>query len=236
MSRKKLLQYIMGMENMGTIEKQKELSTIPFWNQPQIIALQKELETEAFRKDYEQACLAVITKLEKMNSEISTSLDRNIIDSMEWRIKTPESCIAKLYLKGKELSLNSAVNRLNDIAGVRVVCNFLDDMYILCRKMATDCNYEFIKQKDYVKNPKSSGYQSLHLILYVPLSNGKKIKTEIQFRTKAMDLWSDMEHHFIYKKEGIHEKDTEQALRKCAKSIYKLDKEMMNIRRKMEQE
>ena len=138
-------------------------------------------------------------------------------------------------MKGKELSLYGAVNRLNDIAGVRVVCNFLD-MYALYRQIAADSDYEFIKQKDYVKNPKSSGYQSLHLILYVPIVNGKKIKTEIQFRTKAMDLWSDMEHHFIYKKEGLHEKDTEQALRKCAKAIYKLDKEMMNIRRRMEQE
>ncbi|MBO5208139.1 MAG: GTP pyrophosphokinase family protein [Lachnospiraceae bacterium] len=221
---------------MGTAEKQKELADSSFWKQPEIVALQKQLKSETFRRDYEQACLSIITKLEKLNTEISESLDRNIIDSMEWRVKTSESCIYKLYLKDKELSLNGVVNRLNDIAGVRVVCNFLDDMYALYRQMATDSDYEFIKQKDYVKNPKSSGYQSLHLILYVPIANGRKIKTEIQFRTKAMDLWSDMEHHFIYKKEGLHEKDTEQALRKCAKAIYKLDKEMMNIRRRMEQE
>lgn len=225
----------MGMGNMGTTEKQNELAKNTFWEQPQIISLQKQLGDETFRAEYERACLTVINKLETVNTEISASLGRNIIDSMEWRVKTPESCISKLYLKGRDLSLDDAVNRLNDIAGVRVVCNFLDDMYALCRKMAADSDYEFIKQKDYVKNPKSSGYQSLHLILYIPITNEKKIKTEIQFRTKAMDLWSDMEHHFIYKKEGMHEKDTEQALRKCAKAIYKLDKEMMNIRRKMEE-
>lgn len=235
MNSKKFLQCIAGIENMRSAEKQRVLEGSSFWEQPDVVTLQKELKDEAFRKDYEQACLSVITKLEKLNTEISTSLDRNIIDSMEWRIKSPESCISKLYVKGREFSLEDAVNRLNDIAGVRVVCNFLDDMYALYRQMSTDSDYEFIKQKDYVKNPKSSGYQSLHLILYIPIQNGKKIKTEIQFRTKAMDLWSDMEHHFIYKKEGIHEKDTEQALRKCAKIIYKLDKDMMNIRRRMEE-
>lgn len=220
---------------MKATEKQKDLSNSTFWEMPCVSKLKKQLSDEAFRTDYELACLALISKLEVMNAELSAELSRNIIDSMEWRIKTPESCISKLYLKGRDLSFDDAVNRLNDIAGVRVVCNFLDDMYILCRKLAADSDYEFMKQKDYVKNPKSSGYQSLHLILYIPIRNGRKVKAEIQFRTKAMDLWSDMEHHFIYKKEGIHEQDIEQALRKCAKSIYKLDKEMMNIRRKMEE-
>ena len=168
MNSKKFLQCIAGIENMRSAEKQRVLEGSSFWEQPDVVTLQKELKDEAFRKDYEQACLSVITKLEKLNTEISTSLDRNIIDSMEWRIKSPESCISKLYVKGREFSLEDAVNRLNDIAGVRVVCNFLDDMYALYRQMSTDSDYEFIKQKDYVKNPKSSGYQSLHLILYIP--------------------------------------------------------------------
>ncbi|MDD6655689.1 MAG: GTP pyrophosphokinase family protein [Lachnospiraceae bacterium] len=219
---------------MGTAEKQKELVDTAFWKQSQIMVLRQELAGKDFRKDYEQACLFVISKLEELNKELSNRLDRNIIDSMEWRVKSPESCISKLYTKGRELSLDGAVNRLNDIAGVRVVCNFLDDMYVVCGRLVKDPDFEFIKQKDYIKNPKSSGYQSLHLILRVLLPDGRKVKTEIQCRTKAMDLWSDMEHHFIYKKEGIHEDDTEQALRKCAKAIFKIDKEMMNIRRKME--
>lgn len=211
------------MEIMKATEKQRDLSE-----------LKAQLSDGIFRTDYELACLAIISKLEAIDTELSAKLSRNIIDSMEWRVKTPESCISKLYRKGRDLSFDDAVNRLNDIAGVRVVCNFLDDMYLLCQKLAADSDYEFIKQKDYVKNPKNSGYQSLHLILYIPIKNGKKMKAEIQFRTKAMDLWSDMEHHFIYKKEGLHEQDAEQALRKCARAIYRLDKEMMNIRRKME--
>lgn len=223
------------MEIMKATEKQSDLSNDTLWTTPCVSELKAQLSDELFRTDYELACLAIISKLEAINADLSAKLSRNIIDSMEWRVKTPESCISKLYAKGRDLSFEDAVKHLNDIAGVRVVCNFLDDMYALCQKLAADSDYEFIKQKDYVKNPKNSGYQSLHLILYIPIKNGKKKKVEIQFRTKAMDLWSDMEHHFIYKKEGMHEQDTEQALRKCARTIYKLDKEMMNIRRKMEE-
>ncbi len=219
-----------GKENMEATKKQQKLTEDSFWEQPHIIQLQKDLDEKAFRLDYEEACLTVIAKLETL----SAYLNRRIIDSMEWRVKSPKSCISKLFLKGKEPTMDNAVTRLNDIAGIRVVCNFLDDLYTVRNRIVNDPDFLFIKQKDYIKNPKSSGYQSLHLIMYVTSKNQQKMKVEIQLRTKAMDLWSDMEHHFIYKKEGIPNSDTEQALRKCAKAIFKIDKEMMNIRRQME--
>lgn len=95
-----------------------------------------------------------------------------------------------------------------------------------------------IKEKDYIKNPKRSGYQSLHLILWVPIGEDRRVKAEIQARTQAMDFWAGVEHHFVYKKDRDFgkDKDLEKDLRKCAKSIYKIDKKMMNIRNRMEQE
>lgn len=193
------------------------------------------LGSEDFRGNYEKACQILEEQLQEINRKVSGQLNREFISSVEWRVKSPESCVSKLLRKEKEVTVENAVERLNDIAGVRVVCSFLDDIYQLCHQMSYDYNFEFIKQKDYVKNPKSSGYQSLHLIVWVPVGE-IKVKAEIQFRTQAMDFWAGVEHHFIYKKEEPHQKEIEKELRRCAKAIYKIDKKMMDIRNRIEKE
>ena len=200
--------------------------------------LLRELGGYEFRKEYEKACRVLEKTLQKLNKEMSIRLNREYISSIEWRVKSPESCIGKMKHKEVDLTLENAVNQLNDIAGVRVVCNFLDDMYELCRLLVSDYDFELIKEKDYIKNPKRSGYQSLHLILWVPIGEDRRVKAEIQARTQAMDFWAGVEHHFVYKKDRDFgkDKDLEKDLRKCAKSIYKIDKKMMNIRNRMEQE
>lgn len=200
--------------------------------------LLQDLGEYAFRSDYEKACRILEKTLQKINREMTIHLNREYISSIEWRVKSPESCIGKMKHKGLELNLDNAVERLNDIAGVRVVCNFLDDMYELCERLTNDYDFELIKEKDYIKNPKHSGYQSLHLIVWVPVEEDRRVKAEIQARTQAMDFWAGVEHHFVYKKDKclIKDKDLEKDLRKCAKSIYKIDKKMMNIRNRMEQE
>lgn len=196
-------------------------------------ALKEQLSEPQFCERYEEACKILEGCLNEMNREKSVPAGRSYINKITWRVKSPESCIAKLKRKGLSLSRETAEERLNDIAGVRVVCSFLDDMYALCREMAEKSGYKLIKQKDYVKKPKASGYQSLHLILRVPVKGGRAVKAEVQFRTQAMDFWAGVEHHFVYKKDGEHNKELEADLRKCARTIYKVDKKMMEIRNKM---
>ena len=196
----------------------------------------ERLGEKAFSQDYVRACRILEKRLLDMNEKAYAQLGRELISSVEWRVKTPESCVNKLLRKGKRPTLENARERLNDIAGVRVVCSFLDDIYQLCRRMAYDYEFEFVKQKDYVKHPKSSGYQSLHLIVRVPVGESRKVRAEIQFRTQAMDFWACVEHHFVYKGTGEHGKRVEKELRKCARSIYRIDRKMMSIRNKMEEE
>lgn len=208
----------------------EDITEEQFWQLPQVKNLRAGLQEKTFCEKYERACRIVAAHLQRMDSEICTELGYHRIDCVKWRVKTPESCILKLKRKGKELTMENASARLNDIAGVRVVCEFLDDMYGICRQIAQDGIFRVIKQKDYVKQPKSSGYQSLHLVIGVPFENGEEVKAEIQFRTKAMDFWSDIEHRFVYKNRRKYEKEIEIELRKCAKAIYKIDKQMMHIR------
>lgn len=197
--------------------------------------LREILGSEYFRRDYKEVCMLLESRLQQINTKVSAQIHRDFINSVEWRVKSPDSCIRKLKCKGRELTLENAAEKLNDIAGVRVVCSFLDDMYQLCHQIASDYGYEFIKQKDYVKKPKSSGYQSLHLIIGVPLSDGRKVKAEIQFRTQAMDFWAGVEHHFVYKSDEHPNKELEKELRKCARAIYRIDKKMMKIRNCIEE-
>lgn len=127
------------------------------------------------------------------------------------------------------------LEKLNDIAGVRAVCYFLDDVYQLAELLMGFPEYEFVKLKDYVKKPKTSGYQSIHLIMRVPVEN-VKVKVEIQIRTQAMDFWSDIEHHFIYKTPNMNMPECEEEFLKCSKSIRKIDKQMLKIRKKIEKQ
>ncbi len=195
--------------------------------------------SESFRAPYEDACRNIREKLEQINDELSRRMGRKFIKSVDSRVKSPQSCLDKMVDKKYEITKQAARERLNDIAGVRAVCFFLDDVYKLADILLGTPEYEFVKLKDYVKKPKASGYQSLHLILKVPSyqSAGREpdyVKAEIQIRTQAMDFWSDIEHHFVYKEVNDNDlSEVEEEFLKCAKSVRKIDKQMLKIRKKI---
>lgn len=203
---------------------------------------QQFLETvgsEHFRNPYERACELVTQKIREISSSISVEIGRGFVKDINSRVKSPESCLAKMENKKYPINAEMAKEKLSDIAGVRAVCYFVDDVYKLADKLMGDDDLEFEKLKDYVKKPKSSGYQSLHLILKVPVYDGDEkvyVKTEVQLRTQAMDFWSNIEHHFIYKENGKDLSEYEEEFVKCSKAIQKLDKQMLKIRKKMQHE
>ena len=191
------------------------------------------MEQEEFHAIYEAACKLVVERLGQINLKVSEQKQRNYIKDISYRVKEPISCLNKMQKKGYSINIDIARKKLNDIAGVRAVCYFLDDIYHLAELLTGYSDFEFIKSKDYVKKPKASGYQSLHIIVKVPV-DGKMVKVEIQLRTRAMDFWADIEHHFIYKTKEIGMEVFEKEFLKCSKSIQKIDKQMLKIRRKLE--
>ncbi len=194
----------------------------------------RQMEEEAFLEPYKEACRYIEQKLEKINIEYSEKLGRNFIGQTICRIKTPESCLNKMIKKKYIVKQQTAQEYLSDISGIRVICNFLDDIYRLAEILKEDEKLEVIKTKDYVKKPKSSGYQSLHMIVLVPVEGVGKKRVEIQIRTQAMNLWAVVEHHFVYKKGDYEKREFEKDLKECARAIYKIDKKMLVIREKME--
>lgn len=193
----------------------------------------EEWGKQSRRAPYEKACMQVHKRLQVINEEMSNQRGWSCIKEITWRVKTPDSCLNKMLDKGYAADVELAAEKLNDIAGVRAVCYFLDDMYQVMEMLRTTPGYEFIKVKDYVEKPKASGYQSLHLIMKVPAGE-QMVKVETQIRTQAMDFWSDIEHHFVYKTNNLNIEECEEEFLKCSKSIRKIDKQMLKIRRKIE--
>lgn len=193
-----------------------------------------QMGEEAFLYPYRDACRRMEQKLEKINRDYSEKLGRAFISQITYRIKTPESCLNKIVKKKYPVNRNTAREYLGDIAGMRVICNFLDDIYKLAEIIKADKELKVVKTKDYVKRPKASGYQSLHMIVVIPSLAGEGRKIEIQIRTQAMNFWAVVEHHFVYKKGGYEKNGYEKDLKECARTIYKIDKKMLLIRKKME--
>ena len=195
---------------------------------------------EEFCKPYRIACEKIRQELERINEEYSRRLGRTFISQITYRIKTPESCLNKLLKKNQAVNRENALAHLGDIAGVRVVCSFLDDVYRLAEILIKKEALEVVRIKDYVSKPKASGYQSLHIIVLAPASGTEKKKVEIQIRTQAMNFWAAVEHHFIYKNEVEQFQENREKnrfskdLKACARTIYKIDRKMLVIRKKME--
>lgn len=188
---------------------------------------------------YSCAIREVRTKLEVLNDELSVRYNRNPIEFIKTRVKKPLSIAKKLEQKGYEISLESVQNNLNDVAGVRVICCFIDDIYDVARWLAKQDDIKLLEVKDYIRHPKPNGYRSLHLIVEIPVffSEGKKkMKVEVQIRTIAMDFWASLEHQLRYKKDLHDIEDSEaigEELRQCAETIAKTDIQMQSIREKI---
>ena len=215
--------------------------------------MQKEIKSEMndffFAKDHldfyheyvnvEQMYLAGIkevrTKLEILDDEFHHRFDHNPIHHMEWRLKSPHSVVEKMKRRNLPVDVSSIKGNIEDIAGIRVICHYIKDIYRISDLLLRQDDIHLLKVKDYIKNPKESGYRSLHLIVQVPifLQNTKKlVYVEVQFRTIAMDFWASLEHKLQYKK-NIPEsqaKFLKDELYDCAQQSAALDKRMQNIR------
>ena len=182
---------------------------------------------------YRYAIMEVETKLKVLDAEFSQEFNRNPFESIKSRLKSPVSISEKLRRKGFAVTVENIEKYLKDVAGVRVICSFPDDIYRLAALLEKQDDIILLEKKDYIKNPKPNGYRSLHLILDIPifLSNEKKhMKVEVQFRTIAMDFWASLEHKLKYKKNVENSEEIVEQLKKCADSIEKLDYQMQEIR------
>ncbi len=181
---------------------------------------------------YESAIREVKTKLEILDSEFKTKYDYNPIHHIEDRLKSPQSMMEKLQRKGKTFSTENVRETLHDIAGVRVICNYIEDIYAVAEFLTRQDDVTLIKTKDYIKNPKPNGYRSLHLVIETPvfLSDRKEmVHVEVQIRTIAMDFWASLEHQLKYKTDSEVSAELAQQLKDCAETIAATDLKMQSI-------
>ena len=188
---------------------------------------------------YSSAMLEMETKFKVLNIDFTSHFDRNPIESIHTRLKRPQSIIEKLQRRGLPITLDSMEHELSDIAGVRVICSFVDDIYRLVEMLEQQDDIRILQRKDYIANPKPGGYRSLHLIVEIPifLSREKRMmRVEVQFRTIAMDFWASLEHKMRYKKD-LPEEDAQDIARQlvdCANTMAQMDEKMLGIRKKLE--
>lgn len=187
---------------------------------------------------YQSALREVRTKLEILDDEFQMRHSRNPIHHMESRIKSPQSIAQKLMRKGLALTPQAAMDNLHDIAGIRVVCAYLNDAYTIAELLTQQDDIRLLQTRDYIQNPKPNGYRSLHLIVEVPvfLSEGKLLlPVEVQIRTIAMDFWASLEHQLRYKETAQVPDTLNQQLHEAAERIARLDNDMQHIHDQMVQ-
>ncbi len=187
---------------------------------------------------YESAIREVKTKLEILDSEFKTKYDYNPIHHIEDRLKSPQSILEKLQKKGQPFSCEAARANLNDIAGVRVICNYIEDIYTVADLLTSQDDVMLVKRKDYIEKPKPNGYRSLHLVIETPvyLSDSKQlVNVEVQIRTIAMDFWASLEHELKYKTTTDVSADLANQLKDCAETIAATDRRMQDIYKTLKQ-
>ena len=173
------------------------------------------------------------TKLEVLNDELSMRNARNPIEMIKARVKKPKSIVEKLQRRGLPLSIESMESNLDDIAGVRVICSFVDDIYEISRMLERQDDVTIIAIKDYIKAPKENGYRSYHMIVEVPVffsSSKKNIRVEVQIRTIAMDCWASIEHELKYKHDIANPELMQQELKHCSDQIASTDLSLSTLK------
>ena len=185
---------------------------------------------------YSAAVREVRTKVEILDEEFRTRYAHNPIHHIDSRLKSPQSMMKKLARKGLPQTLEAAEANLNDIAGVRIICNYLDDIYRIADLLQRQRDVEFVHRRDYIENPKESGYRSLHLVIRIPVflsSHTELVPVEIQIRTIAMDFWASLEHQLRYKSNHETTQQLRRRLQHCAEASAALDREMQDIYREI---
>ncbi len=187
---------------------------------------------------YTCAMKEIKTKFEVLDTDFKVRYSRNPISSISTRIKTTASITEKMGRLGIPFSVDNIVNNINDVAGIRVICSYIDDIYLLADALLKQEDIKLIARKDYIANPKPNGYRSLHLIVTVPvffMDEKRNMKVEVQIRTIAMDFWASLEHQLKYKQEIENQQDIVMQLKSCAEVIAATDERMLGIREQIEQ-
>ncbi len=210
------------VEDSGHMSAQEHKSAI----------IEKFQDFQTFMMMYSCAIKEVRTKFEVLNDELSVTNRRNPIQMIKSRMKTPLSIMNKLERKNLEMSMTSILDNINDVAGVRIICAFVNDIYDVANMFASQDDIRVLNVKDYIKNPKPNGYRSYHMIVEIPVffTNRKQyMKVEVQLRTIAMDFWASLEHSMKYKKDIPDAENIMAQLKDCAESIAATDLQMQNI-------
>ena len=186
---------------------------------------------------YTSALKQIETKLEILNDEFQHVHQYNPIEHIKSRVKTSESIVKKLRKGGYEATIENMVKHVNDIAGIRIICSFTSDIYQIAKMIANQQDVTLVSVKDYIKNPKKSGYKSFHMIVTLPVYLSDRIvdvKVEIQIRTVAMDFWASLEHKINYKYEGDVPDKLKKELVECAGMVSDLDARMLAINEELQ--
>ena len=185
---------------------------------------------------YHCAILEMRTKLEVLSKDMTVRYRRNPIEFIESRLKKPSSIARKLQKAGHAVTVENMIEYVSDIAGIRVLCAYIDDIYEISRMLARQQDVRIINVKDYIKNPKDNGYRSYHMIVDIPVyfsDEVRPVRCEIQIRTIAMDFWATLDHDMQYKKEVEDAEQIMEELRECAEIIHRTDEKMMRLRERI---
>lgn len=197
----------------------------------------KRFQSSPFLIQSSCAIRVLTAKIELADAELSLKLGRNVLVHTSGRIKTTESILAKCRKKGYEPTYENAMERINDIIGVRAVCSFQDDVYRMAEVLCAHRDLKIIKKKDYIQNPKSSGYRSLHLIVELPVyfqGEARWVRAEIQIRTPAMDFWAGVDHQLRYKKGRKEAVLIGEELKQYSQAVAELDRKMVELRNRID--
>lgn len=195
----------------------------------------KEQEFQKVMRIYEMAMLQVKSDLENVKDDLKNSYNYDVINNINYRIKTPNSIIKKMKKKQYDLNYKNLIENVDDIAGIRVVCPFKSDISKVVKIIEDNPRLEILEEKNYIDTPKKSGYSGYHIIAQTPVNIGDafaNVKTEIQIRTMAMDFWSSTEHKLKYKAKNKLSKSDSNKLVKYAKMLNKMDNELTKIQKK----
>lgn len=186
---------------------------------------------------YRAAIKEMRTKLEILDEAFQVRYDHNPIHHIEYRLKSPKSILEKLHRKALPVSTDSIWENLTDVAGVRVICNYIDDVYRVAELLLKQDDVSLVRVRNYIDYPKENGYRSLHLVVSVPIFLAEKtehVNVEVQIRTIAMDFWASLEHQLKYKAQDEISQDLRRRLKACAESIASLDIEMQSIHKELQ--
>ena len=187
---------------------------------------------------YRCAAMEVETKFRVLDVQMSLNRENNPIESIKTRLKSPESIFEKLKRRDLPMTLSAIEENLNDIAGVRVVCCYIDDVYAVADMLLRQSDIRLVKEQDYIKHPNYNGYRSLHLDIEIPIylaERTEKVRAEVQIRTVAMDFWASLEHDLRYKSDKNIPKDIQDAMLASAEEIANIDVRMQEIYKRIQQ-